>query len=263
MLAGNESPLAGLGNHLFFRPVSAFVNPAVLGASLPFFTVECSMDQFPGLPITRRVEAQATFQLTARSGIGGRVSSIGKGSFNNTQAALAYGMQLSASEPKRTAWQLGALLQYNQLFIQPAKPGSFFTAGIATAYRLRKQAFNLLLAVDRQTSNAGRTALSGALTEIQLNFYHCYQLSELVSTEMALLCSFAGPPVLQARIQYSFLDNAFLRVHAQISPPMIAWEQGYRLKNSWLTVHCMRYPMIGWKIGLGIVWTQAKKHKRP
>lgn len=246
--------LAGQGNPLFFRPVAGFINPALLADDKLFAAAEISMDQFTGIPATRRVDAHGAFKLSAESGIGLRIASIGQTINRNNQLGIAYGRLLGRNPVKQTAWRMGLLFQFSHQKIIQTSAVHSFNAGLATAYSGKKQQLAVLLLVQLE-SNTRMAASNVQKSKVGLiDFRYRCIWSELVSTDIALQYSTSSPFLLQATIQYSFLQNAFLRAQWQLHPHVISWEQGYRIKKYWLSVHCMRYPMIGWKAGMSMVW---------
>ncbi|WP_290791270.1 hypothetical protein [Flavihumibacter sp. UBA7668] len=260
LLAGTEFPLAGLGNPLFFRPVASFNNPALLADDNLVSSAEISMDQFTGIPATRRVDAHGSFKLSTESGIGLRIASIGQTTYRTNQLGIAYGRLLGRNSGSQTAWRMGLLFQFNQQKIIQTKAVQSFNAGLGSSYSGRKQVLAILLLVQLE-SNKWMAASSVQKTkEGLIDLRYRYNWSELVSTELAAQYTSSTPLLLQASVQYSFLQNAFLRAQWQLNPPMIGWEQGYRIKKYWLSVHCMRYPMIGWKAGMGMVWVGLSKN---
>lgn len=260
LLAGTEFPLAGLGNPLFFRPVASFNNPALLADENLVSAAEISMDQFAGIPATRRVDAHAAFKLSTESGIGLRVATVGQTTYRNNQVGIAYGRLLGRNPFKQTAWRMGLLVQFNSQKIIQTTAVQSFNAGLATAYSDKKQLLAVLFLVQAESKQRIAASPEQKATVGLIDLRYRYNWSELISTEIALLYSSSSPLLLQTAVQYSFLKNAFLRAHWQLNPPMIGWEQGYRIKKYWLSVHCMRYPMIGWKAGMGMVWVGLSKN---
>jgi hypothetical protein len=251
--------LAGQGNPLFFRPVVGFINPALLADDKLIAAAEISMDQFASIPATRRVDAHGALKLSAESGIGLRISSFGQTIYHNNQVGIAYGRILGKNPVQQTAWRMGLLFQFSHQKIIQTSAVHSFNAGLAAAYSGKKHQLAVLLLVQVE-SNKRMAAFNIQKSTVGLiDFRYRCIWSELVSTEIFLQYSSYSPLLLQTAVQYSFLQNAFLRVQWQLNPAVIGWEQGYRIKKYWLSVHCMRYPMIGWKAGMGMVLNGLSK----
>jgi hypothetical protein len=120
-------------------------------------------------------------------------------------------------------------------------------AGISVAVDIRQQLISLLFLKRSSTFYKDH---------FQINTRQCW--SDQVSTEV--FAGYNGQQLIQTGIslQYNLLDRAYLRMHWQIRPDFLAWEQSYRLGSCWLIVQAIRYPMIGWKSGFGLVWNTKK-----
>lgn len=241
----------GLGNPLLFRPVTAFVSPGMLSDSNATTALSVVANQFTDLAITRRIDAAGSLLLQEKAGIGFRVSSTGKEQFKEQEAGIAYGRGLGTTHNGKINWKLGLLFQYHHQKIQAVKASRQWVGGISIAVDSRQQLISLLFlksssAIDKY--------------QLQINTRQCW--SDQVSTEF--FAAYNGQQLIQTGIslQYNLFDRAYLRMHCQLRPDFIAWEQSYRLGSCWLIVQAIRYPMIGWKSGFGLVWNTNKTSKK-
>ena len=242
---------SGLGNPLFFSPATAFVSPGLLSDSSSTASLSVFANQFTDIAITRRIVAAGSLPLHGKAGIGVRLSSTGKDQFKEQEIGIAYGRGLGTMHSGNVHWKLGLLFQYHNQKIQAVKANHQWVAGISVAVDSRQQRLSILFL--KSSSTLGKD-------HFQVNARQCW--SDQVSTEF--FAGYNGKQLIQTGIslQYNLLDRAFLRMYWQIRPDFIAWEQSYRLGNCWLIVQAIRYPMIGWKSGFGLVWNTNKTSKK-
>lgn len=240
----------GLGNPLFFSPATVFVSPGMLSDSSTTTAFSFFANQFTDLAITRRMDAAGSLPIHEKAGMGFRISNTGKDQFKEQEIGLAYGRRLGTTHAGNVQWKLGLLFQYHHQKIQAVKASRYWMAGISVAVDIRQQLISLLFL--KRSSIFYKD-------HFQINARQCW--SDQVSTEV--FASYNGQQLLQTgfNMQYNLLDRAYLRMHWQIRPDFIAWEQSYRLGNCWLIVQAIRYPMIGWKSGFGLVWNTIKTSK--
>ncbi len=240
----------GLGNPLFFSPATVFVSPGMLSDSSTTTALSIFANQFTDLAITRRMDAAGCLPLHEKAGMGFRISNTGREQFKEQEIGIAYGRGLGTTHAGNLNWKLGLLFQYHQQKIQAVKANRQWVAGISIAVDARQHLISMLFL-------KGSSSLYKDHFQINARQYW----SDQVSTE--IFASYNGEHLLQTgfNMQYNLLDRAYLRMHWQIRPDFIAWEQSYRLGNCWLIVQAIRYPMIGWKSGFGLVWNTIKTSK--
>lgn len=241
----------GLGNPLFFRPATAFVSPGMLSDSSVTTSLSVFANQFTDLAITRRIDAAGSFILPEKSGLGLRISSTGKEQFKEQEIGIAYGRGLGTTHSGKLNWKLGLLFQYHHQKIQHLTATRQWVAGFSIAVETKQQLISLLFLKRSSATHKN---------QLQLNMRQCW--SHQVFTE--IFSSYKGKQLHQSgfSLQYNLLDRAYLRVHWQLRPDFIAWEQSYRVRSCWLIIQLTRYPAIGWKSGLGLVWnTNKTSHK--
>lgn len=241
MRAGDEFPLAGLGTTLFFRPAAVFMNPAILATDSMQGGLELSMDQFHSLALTKRVEFNAAVQLPAQDGIGFRIARVGKENFRLSQFGIAYARRISSNRLRLSFWTIGAAIQYQHLQL----PARVFDGGWQGAVAVNYQTTQNLWVIRVVSSSAHHWGV--VLGNRRL-------WSDQLSTDVLAVLNTMQENRIQLAVQYAFVPRAYLRIHLQSRPSIIGWEQGYRLKLGWLTAHCIRYPSIGWKTGVGLLF---------
>jgi hypothetical protein len=227
------------------------VSPGLLSDSSSTTSLSVFANQFTDLAITRRIDAAGSLPLHGKAGIGVRFSSTGKDQFKEQEIGIAYGRGLGTTHAGNIHWKLGLLFQYHHQKIQAVKANRQWMAGISVALDIRQQLISLLFLKRSSTFYKDH---------FQINTRQCW--SDQVSTE--LFAGYNGLQLIQTGIslQYNMLERAYLRMQWQIRPDFLAWEQSYRLGSCWLIVQAIRYPMIGWKSGLGLVWNTKKTSQK-
>lgn len=247
---GSEGFPASLGNPFLFRPATVFIFPAILGDSSSNSAFSVSMEQFSGLPATRRVELAGTYSINQISGIGIRYNSLGKDHYRTSQAALSYGHALKFSRTGSANWSMGVFFHFQKEKIQSLQAQQQWLTAFSVLRKSKKHSLALVV-------------LKGSDIHVPVRVWiHIQQRwSAQLSTEVSgkLISGKFTQPAFH--FQYQFLEKAFAAGRWEWFPSRIYWEQGYRLHSFWLSVHVIRYPLIGWKTGVGLVWNRGVKQQ--
>ncbi len=247
---GTDFLTAGLGNPVFCKPVSVFMAPGLLGDSLEN-GISIATDRFAGLPVTRKVEAVSSFSMKGHSGLGVRLAMLGKDVFRLNQFGLAYGKLLRKGSDGQSRWLMGLVFQAQQEKTGWVKSPLQWVSGLSVVRSNQHSSYSILLLRSSYKKSGWQWSVNAR------RFWSRQLVSELSVT---YLNNSIQLPAFS--IQYHISDKAYILGQWQQLPSAIYWEQGYRLSTFWLSVFVRRYPGIGWKSGLGLVWHSAKRNGR-
>lgn len=256
--AGDDFPLAGLGNAAFFRPAAVFGNPAFLTSDSLSVAVEISADRWSDLQPTKRTTLNGVCALPQAGSLGYRMARFGDESFRITELGAAYGFRISDKPDAGHQWSMGAAVQYQRIRWPPGSHSAGWQGALAVNFRQKQNLWVLRLAyASMEDYSAGTVATSGGQWDWRIG---CRRLwSGQLSTDLLAVFNSLNEHRLQLGIHYQILPHLFARWVVQSRPALIGWEQGYHLKFGWLTAHCIRYPAIGWKTGIGILISRPGK----
>lgn len=259
--AGDDFPLAGLGNPIVFRPAALFGNPALLAADSLRASAEISVDQWTDIKLSKRTELNAAFALKEAGGLGFRLARIGDENFRITELGAAFGLRLSENQNSSDQWSIGASVQYQRIRWPPGYSSGGWQSGLSINLR-QKQNLWVLRAAYASTENysTGNGEKTGGQWDLRIGCRHNW--SGQVSTDIMTVFNSLEEHRVQLGLHYQILPRLFVRWMVQSRPSLVGWEQGYRLKFGWLMVHCIRYPAIGWKTGIGILISRPGKPVR-
>lgn len=240
----------GPGNQLLVKPVAGFFSPAVLGDAGVKTNISITNSRFIGLPVTGRTEGAGTMSIHKKSAIGLKMAVSGKGHYRMNEYGVAYGRQLAGSKNETAKWLMGVLFHIRQQKTGEVKPTAEWHAGLSLMRSGTHTSYSMLL-------------LKGAdkISAWQLNVHASQSWSAQLATEISGTYMSGSFSQTAISIQYHFLSNAYLIGQCQLLPSRLYWEQGYKLRSFWLSIFVMRYQLIGWKSGVGIIWNTGK-HKK-
>lgn len=239
--------LAGAGRHPFLQPAAIFGNPSLLSGDTSQTVIECALNRFADLAITQKVQASIARLTNTHEGYAFRTAMDGRDQFRQYQFAAAYGMRLGILA-NGTGVLMGAQVGYQRTVFIASFPLTRWQAGLAlTVDNIQSQSSLALL---RQAPGKG-----AALTLARQQFW-----SEQLSTALSIVAETGVPVYWQFVMTYHFHPACFIRLGYQWSPTILAWENGYRIRRSWLRIQVMRYPLIGWRTGIGLVFFKKAPH---